>query len=60
MLGEIFTPRISEPESKTPAVVWLRLGETAASIESTPPIASRGLVAMIIDYRELGRKAAAS
>jgi len=55
--GKIFTPKGFSAESKTPAVVlapgW---SETAPSIEKyAAHFASRGLVAMIIDYRGWGR-----
>ncbi len=55
--GKIFTPKDFTAESKTPAVAlapdW---GETAASIEKyAAHFASRGLVAMAIDYRGWGR-----
>jgi len=55
--GRIFTPKGFEAESKSPAVVlapgW---GETAASIEKyAAQFASRGLVAMVIDYRGWGK-----
>jgi dienelactone hydrolase len=55
--GKIFTPPGFSAESKAPAVVlapgW---GETAASIEKyAQRFASRGLVAMTIDYRGWGR-----
>jgi len=55
--GKIFTPKDFSAESKAPAVVlapgW---GETAASIEKyAAHFASRGLVAMAIDYRGWGR-----
>lgn len=55
--GKIFTPKGFEAESKSPAVVlapgW---GETAASIEKyAAQFASRGLVAMVIDYRGWGK-----
>jgi dienelactone hydrolase len=55
--GKIFTPKDFSAESKAPAVVlapgW---GETAASIEKyAAHFASRGLVAMVIDYRGWGR-----
>ncbi|HKQ76287.1 MAG TPA: acetylxylan esterase [Blastocatellia bacterium] len=55
--GKIFTPKGLSADSKTPAVAlapdW---GETAASIEKYGAhFASRGLVAMVIDYRGWGR-----
>jgi uncharacterized protein len=55
--GKIFTPKDFTAESKAPAVAlapdW---GETAASIEKyAAHFASRGLVAMVIDYRGWGR-----
>ncbi len=55
--GKIFTPKGFSAESKTPAIAlgpdW---GETAASIERFAAyFASRGLVAMVIDYRGWGR-----
>ena len=55
--GKIFTPKGFDAESKAPAVVlapgW---GETAASIEKyAAGFASRGLVAMVIDYRGWGK-----
>jgi hypothetical protein len=55
--GKIFTPKGFSAESKAPAVVlapgW---GETAVSIEKyAAHFASRGLVAMVIDYRGWGR-----
>ena len=55
--GRVFTPKGFGAESKAPAVVlapgW---GETATSIEKYAiQFASRGLVAMIIDYRGWGR-----
>lgn len=55
--GKIFAPKVFEAESKAPAVVlapgW---GETAASIEKyAATFASRGLVAMVIDYRGWGK-----
>ncbi len=55
--GRIFTPKAFGAESKVPAVVlapgW---GETAASIERyAAQFASRGLVAMVIDYRGCGK-----
>jgi uncharacterized protein len=55
--GKIFTPRNFSAESKAPAVAlapdW---GETAPSIEKyAAHFASRGLVAMVIDYRGWGR-----
>lgn len=55
--GKIFMPKSFSAESKTPAVVlapgW---GEIAASIERyAAQFASRGLVAMAIDYRGWGR-----
>jgi hypothetical protein len=51
--GKIFTPKNFSAESKAPAVAlapdW---GETATSIEKyAAHFASRGLVAMVIDYR---------
>jgi dienelactone hydrolase len=55
--GRIFTPKGLSPESKAPAVVlapgW---GETAGSTEAyAMRFASRGLVAMVIDYRGWGK-----
>src|SRR5262245_40206364 len=55
--GKIFTPKDLTVESKAPAVAlapdW---GETAASIEKyAAHFASRGLVAMVIDYRGWGK-----
>src|SRR5215471_306546 len=55
--GKIFTPKNFSSESKAPAVAlapdW---GETAASVEQyAAHFASRGLVAMAIDYRGWGR-----
>src|SRR5215510_10422961 len=55
--GKIFTPKNFSTESKASAVAlapdW---GETAASIEKyAAHFASRGLVAMVIDYRGWGR-----
>src|SRR5215475_5195186 len=55
--GKIFTPKNFTAESQAPAVAlapdW---GETAASIEKyAAHFASRGLVAMVIDYRGWGR-----
>lgn len=55
--GKIFTPKEFSAESKIPAVVlapgW---GETAASIENyAAHFASRGLVAMVMDYRGWGK-----
>jgi hypothetical protein len=55
--GKIFTPKNFSAENKAPAVAlapdW---GETAASIEKyAAHFASRGLVAMVIDYRGWGR-----
>jgi dienelactone hydrolase len=55
--GKIFMPKNFSAESKAPAVAlgpdW---GETAASIEKyAAHFASRGLVAMVIDYRGWGR-----
>ena len=55
--GKIFTPKTFGAESKAPAVVlapgW---GETAASIDKyAAQFASRGLVAMVIDYRGWGK-----
>ncbi len=55
--GKIFTPKNFSAEGKAPAVAlapdW---GETAASIEKyAAHFASRGLVAMVIDYRGWGR-----
>ncbi|MGH9754423.1 MAG: alpha/beta hydrolase [Blastocatellia bacterium] len=55
--GKIFTPKGFSAESKAPAVTlapdW---GETASSIEKyAAHFASRGLVAMVIDYRGWGR-----
>jgi len=55
--GKIFTPKDFSTESKAPAVAlapdW---GETAASIEKyAAHFASRGLVAMVIDYRGWGK-----
>ncbi|HEV2663682.1 MAG TPA: dienelactone hydrolase family protein [Blastocatellia bacterium] len=55
--GKIFTPKNFTAASKTPAVAlapdW---GETAASIEKyAAHFASRGLVAMVIDYRGWGK-----
>jgi hypothetical protein len=55
--GKIFTPKDFTAESKAPAVVaapdW---GETAASIEKyAAHLASRGMVAMVIDYRGWGK-----
>jgi dienelactone hydrolase len=55
--GKIFTPKNFSSESKAPAVAlapdW---GETAASVEQyAAHFASRGLVAMVIDYRGWGR-----
>jgi uncharacterized protein len=55
--GKIFTPQGFEAESKAPAVVlapgW---AETALSIEKyAAHFASRGLVAMVIDYRGWGK-----
>jgi dienelactone hydrolase len=55
--GKIFMPKGFSAESKTPAVVlapgW---GKTAASVEKyAAHFASRGLVAMVIDYRGWGR-----
>jgi len=55
--GRIFTPKGFTGEAKAPAVVlgpdW---GETAASIEKyAAQFASRGLVAMVIDYRGWGK-----
>src|SRR5262249_13181285 len=55
--GKIFTPKGFSVESKAPAIAlapdW---GETAASIEKyAAHFASRGLVAMVIDYRGWGR-----
>ncbi len=55
--GKIFTPAGFSPESKAPAVVlapgW---GETAASVEKyAAHFASRGLAAMVFDYRGWGR-----
>jgi dienelactone hydrolase len=55
--GKIFTPKDFTAESKAPAVAvapdW---GETAPSIEKyAAHFASRGLVAMVIDYRGWGR-----
>ncbi len=55
--GKIFAPKGFSAESKSPAVVlapgW---GETAASIEKyAGHFATRGLVAMVIDYRGWGR-----
>src|SRR5215470_7218826 len=55
--GKIFTPKNFSSESKAPAVAlapdW---GETAASIEKyAAHFASRGLVAMVIDYRGWGK-----
>ena len=55
--GKIFTPKGFDAESKAPAVVlapgW---GETAPSIEKYAiSFASRGLVAMVIDYRGWGK-----
>src|SRR5262245_42496303 len=51
--GKIFTPKNLSAESKTPTIAlapdW---GETATSIEKyAAHFASRGLVAMVIDYR---------
>jgi len=55
--GRVFTPKGFDADSKAPAVVlapgW---GETAASIEKyAASFASRGLVAMAIDYRGWGK-----
>src|SRR5262245_63165028 len=55
--GKIFTPKDFSTESKAPAVAlapdW---GETAASIEKyAAHFASRGIVAMVIDYRGWGK-----
>lgn len=55
--GKMFTPRGFSNESKSPAIAlapdW---GETTASIEKyAANFASRGLVAMVIDYRGWGR-----
>src|SRR5262245_16678345 len=55
--GKLFTPKNHSAVSKTPAIAlapdW---GETAASIEKyAAHFASRGLVAMVIDYRGWGR-----
>jgi len=55
--GKIFMPKDFSAESKIPAVVlapdW---GETATSVEKyAARFASRGLVAMIIDYRGWGK-----
>jgi dienelactone hydrolase len=55
--GRVFTPKSLSSESKLPAVVlapgW---GDTAGSVEQyAARFASRGLVAMIIDYRGWGR-----
>ena len=55
--GRIFTPKSLSAEGKAPAVVlapgW---GETAGSIERyAARFASRGLVAMVIDYRGWGK-----
>src|SRR5262249_6392101 len=55
--GKIFTPKGFSSESKTPAVAlapdW---GGTATSIERyAAHFASRGLVAMVIDYRGWGK-----
>jgi dienelactone hydrolase len=55
--GKIFTPKNFSADGKAPAVAlapdW---GETAASIEKyAAHFASRGLVAMVIDYRGWGR-----
>jgi uncharacterized protein len=55
--GKIFTPKDFKVESKAPAVAlapdW---GETATSIEKyAAHFASRGLVAMAIDYRGWGK-----
>src|SRR5262245_58499213 len=55
--GKIFTPKNFTAESQAPAVAlapdW---GETAASIEKyAAHFASRGLVAMVIDYRGWGK-----
>src|SRR5262249_52678381 len=55
--GKIFTPKAFSSQSKTPAVAlapdW---GGTATSIERyAAHFASRGLVAMVIDYRGWGK-----
>ena len=55
--GGLFLPSDFSPEGKLPGVVvapgW---GETAASVESYAALlASRGIVAMVLDYRSWGR-----
>ncbi len=55
--GRVFTPKGFDAQSKAPGVVlapdW---GETVASIEKyAANFASRGLVAMVIDYRGWGK-----
>jgi len=55
--GKIFMPKDFSAESKTPGVVLAPdRGETATSVEKyAARFASRGLVAMIIDYRGWGK-----
>ena len=55
--GKIFTPKGFSAEGKAPAVALAPdRGETAASIEKyAAHFASRGLVAMVIDYRGWGK-----
>src|SRR5262249_37997429 len=55
--GKIFTPKGFSAEGRTPAVALAPdRGETAASIEKyAAHFASRGLVAMVFDYRGWGK-----
>ena len=55
--GKIFTPKGFSAEGSAPAVALAPdRGETAASIEKyAAHFASRGLVAMVIDYRGWGK-----